>query len=115
MSEELENDPISRLLDPKDNEPIILYDENDKQVEFEQVALIPIDEKLYAILKPAQKMEGVADDEAIVFSFEEDEEKAPILVVEEDDKVIDDVFDVYNKLLDEEEQKQQKKTTKKDK
>lgn len=116
MSEKVETDPIRRLLDPKDNEPIVLYDENDNQVEFEQIALIPLEDKLYAILKPAKKMEGVADDEAIVFSFQEDEEQAPILVVEESDKIIDEVFDVYNKLLDEEEKKQkQSKSDKKSK
>lgn len=113
MSEKMDNDPISRLLDPKDSDPIILYDENDNQVEFEQIALIPLEDKLYAILKPSKKMEGVADDEAIVFNFQEDDEQAPILVVEENDKVIDDVFEMYNKLLDEEEKKSAKKSTKK--
>ena len=113
MSEKMDNDPISRLLDPKDSDPIILYDENDNQVEFEQIALIPLEDKLYAILKSSKKMEGVADDEAIVFNFQEDDEQAPILVVEENDKVIDDVFEMYNKLLDEEEKKSAKKSTKK--
>ena len=113
MSEPQENDPIHRLLDPKDNAPIVLYDENDNKVEFEQIALIPLEERVYAILKPANKMEGVADDEALVFSFQEDDEQAPVLVVEENDKIIDQVFDVYNKLLDEEDKKASKKTTKK--
>lgn len=109
MSEKLENDPIHRLLDPKDSDPIVLFDENDNKVEFDQVALIPLNDRLYAILKPTKQMEGVADDEAIVFAFQEDEEQTPVLVVEESDKVIDDVFDVYNKLLDEEEKKGAKK------
>lgn len=120
MSEKkLDDDPIRRLLDPKDDAPIVLYDENDNKVEFEQIALIPLSDKLYAILKPAEKMDGVADDEAIVFNFQEDDEQAPILVVEESDKIIDEVFDVYNKLLEEEEKKQKEtktaKNTKKDK
>lgn len=104
MSIEQEQDnPIMRLLDPKDNSVIVLYDEEDKPVEFEQIALIPYNENLYAILKPVKKMEGVGDDEAIVFAFEEDEEEDPILVVEENDAVIDAVFDVYNKLISESE------------
>ena len=112
-NETIENDPIHRLLDPKDSDPITLYDENDNKVEFEQIALIPLEDRLYAILKPANKMEGVADDEAIVFSFQEDDEQAPVLVVEENDKIIDEVFDVYNKLLDEEDKKASKKSSKK--
>ncbi len=100
MSKEQDN-PIRRLLDPKDSDPIVLYDENDNKVEFEQIALIPYEEKLYTILKPVEKMEGVADDEAIVFAFEEDADDDQILVVEENDSIIDAVFDVYNKLVDE--------------
>jgi len=102
MSNEDQENPIRRLLDPKDNGPIVLYDEEDKKIEFEQIALVPYNDKLYTILKPAEKMEGVADDEAIVFGFEEDADENEILVVEEDDSIIDAVFDVYNKLLEEE-------------
>lgn len=100
-NEEMEN-PILKLLDPENNEPIVLYDENEKPVSFEQIALIPYEEKLYAILKPVEKMDGVADDEAIVFSFEEDDaNEDQLLVVEENDAIIDEVFAIYNKLLDE--------------
>ena len=78
--EELDN-PILKLLDPENNDAITLYDENEKPVEFEQIALIPYNEKLYAILKPVAKMDGVAEDEAIVFSFEEDETNEDQLLV----------------------------------
>ena len=102
MSNEQEQDnSIMRLLDPKDSGVIVLYDEEDNPVEFEQIALIPYNEKLYTILKPVKAMEGVGDDEAIVFAFEEDEEEDQILVVEENDAIIDAVFDVYNKLVNE--------------
>ena len=62
---------IDRLLDENDEEPVTLYDENDKETEFEQVAIIPLDEKIYVILKPITKIEGVADDEGLVFVIEE--------------------------------------------
>ena len=101
--EEMDN-PILKLLDPENDETIVLYDENEKAVEFEQIALIPYNEKLYAILKPVAKMEGVADDEAIVFAFDEDDSNEDqLLVVEENDAIIDEVFAIYNKLLDEQE------------
>ena len=107
--EEMEN-PILKLLDPENNETITLYDENEKPVEFEQIALIPYNDKLYAILKPVEKMDGVADDEAIVFSFEEDDaNEDQLLVVEESDAIIDEVFAIYNKLLDEQESKGEEK------
>lgn len=100
-NEEMDN-PILKLLDPENSDPIVLFDENEKPVSFEQIALIPYQDKLYAILKPIEKMDGVADDEAIVFSFEEDDtNEDQLLVVEENDTIIDEVFAIYNKLLDE--------------
>ena len=83
----------------------MLYNENDEAVEFEQIALIPLDAQVYAILKPTEKVEGVADDEAFVFEIIEDEEEGDTVRLVEDDKVIDKVFAEYNRLLDEEEGK----------
>ena len=97
------NDPISQLLDPKNTAVITLYDEEDKQVNFEQIAIIPLNKKLYAILKPVEYMEGVGEDEAIAFVVsEETDDKGgaeQILVVVEDDAEIDAVFEEYHHLL----------------
>ena len=94
---------IDRLLDENDEEPVTLYDENDKETEFEQVAIIPLDEKIYVILKPITKIEGVADDEGLVFVIEEiDDEDMLVLVA--DDEIINKVFDVYYQLLKEDEE-----------
>ena len=103
MLDELkELDVIGRLLDENDEDPVTLYDENDKETEFEQVAIIPIDEKIYVILKPITKIEGVADDEALVFVIDEIDDE-DMLVLVDDDKIINEFFDVYYKLLEEDE------------
>ncbi len=99
----MEKNAIERLLDENDLGTIVLYDENDKEVEFEQIAIIPYNNEVYAILKPLEEMEGVADDEAIVFLLDADEETDEVLSVVEDENIIDAVFDAYYKLLDEEE------------
>lgn len=101
QEKELRN-PIEALLDAEDNDTIVLFDEKDNEIEFEQVALIPYKAKAYAILKPVEKMEGVAEDEAIVFALDEDENGEDVLSVETDEVVINAVFDDYYKLLDEE-------------
>ena len=98
----MEKNAIERLLDENDLVTIVLYDENDKEVEFEQIAIIPYENEVYAILKPVEEMEGVADYEAIVFLLDADEESDEVLSVVEDEKIIDAVFDAYYKLLDEE-------------
>ena len=88
------------LLDEDNEDPITLYDENDKAIRFDQVAIIPLEEKLYAILKPIDEMENVADDEAIVFVVNEDENGESILEIETDEPTAIRVFDEYYKLLD---------------
>ena len=96
------------LLDENNTSPITLYDENDKEVKFDQVAIIPLDEEVYAILKPIDEMENVADDEAIVFLIQEDEDGDGVLVVETDESKAMRVFDEYYKLLDEQEDNENK-------
>lgn len=96
-----ERSPIELLLDENNSDNIKLFDDKNNEVEFEQVAIVPIDEKIYAILKPAQKMEGVGDDEALVFTIEEiDDEEC--LVIEESEEIIDKVFDQYYEMLKDE-------------
>ena len=50
MSEE-EKSPIDRLFDEDDTSPISLFNEKGEEVKFEQIALIPVEEKIYAISK----------------------------------------------------------------
>ena len=101
-------DIVDLLLDENNDEPISLFDENDKEIKFEQVAIIPESERIYAILKPIDEMEGVADDEAIVFVVEYDEDGNSYLVVETNEEIAIKVFDKYYQLLDEAEGKAKK-------
>lgn len=92
---------IDVLLDEENKDNIVLTDENGKNIAFEQIAVIPYNDKIYCVLKPIDKMEGVADDEAIVFFVHEEENKEPVLMVETDEKTAIAVFDEYYNLLDE--------------
>ena len=96
-----ELDVLDILLDEENDSPITLYDEKDNAIRFDQVAIIPLNEKLYAILKPIDPMESVADDEAIVFFIQEEEDGNSQLVVETDEPTAMKVFDEYYRLLDE--------------
>lgn len=103
IKEEL--DILDLLLDENNDSPIVLYDEDDRAVNFEQVAVIPDNDNVYAVLKPLDELEGVADDEAIVFLVDFDEEGNSMLVIEQDEEIAIRVFDKYYQLLDEEEEK----------
>ena len=86
---------IERLLAEDNFDNITLYDDEDQPIEFEQVALIPMDETLYAILKPAAPMEGVGEDEALVFLVNEVEETLDLVV---DEEVGNAVFALYYEM-----------------
>ena len=93
---------IDILLDEDNDDNIILYDENDRPNEFEQVALVTFNGKVYVILKPINCMEDVGADEAVVFCIEEFEGEY-MLFPEQDDAVGEAVFNEYYSLLEHEE------------
>ncbi len=98
---EKEANAVDALFDPNNNDNVVLYNEKDEPIEFEQIAIIPLANSVYVILRPVEKVEGVADDEAFVFEIIEDEEEGDTIHLVEDEKLIDEVFAEYNKLLDE--------------
>lgn len=97
--EETEN-PIDALFDEDNNDPIYLYSEKGELIGFEQIAIIPKKASTYAILKPIQPMEGVGEDEGLVFEIKSDKDGKEYLMLVVDEKIIDDVFDVYDELIE---------------
>ena len=90
--------PIDMLLDENCDENIVMYNANNEKVEFEQIALIPINSKTYAILKPVSDVPGISEDEALVFVIDEEDDEDCLLIVE-DDNVVDAVFEEYYNML----------------
>jgi len=99
MSNEPPINPIDALFDEENNDAIILLNERGEEIAFEQIALIPLKEKVYAILKPIQPIEGVGEEEGLVFSIEINDEEQEYLALVCDMDVIDDVFKVYDELV----------------
>lgn len=97
-----ERNPIEMILDENNTENVKLYDAENNCVEFEQIAVIPLEEKIYAIMRPISGLEGiVAEDEALVYGIEEIDGEYCLEDVESDD-IVDQVFDLYYELLKEE-------------
>ncbi len=96
--------PIDCLYDEENNDIIVLFNEKGEMVDFEQIALIPLKEKCYAILKPIQPMEGVGEDEGLVFSIEANKDGQEFLELVVDGAIIDKVFKVYDELIEQEDQ-----------
>ena len=95
--------PIDALYDEDNNDAIILMNEKGEEIPFEQIALIPINAKTYAILKPMVQIEGVGENEGLVFSVEVNAEGMEYLALVVEEDIIDQVFEIYFELVDEEE------------
>ena len=97
-------DAISKILDENNADNVTLYDPDNKPIEFEQIALIPIENQttkfddLYAIMIPVTPMQGVNEGEGVIFKIDA---KARDVEVVNDQNLIDRIIDIYQKLLDE--------------
>ncbi len=95
--------PIDALFDEDNNDPILLYNQNGEAISFEQIAIIPLKGNIYAILKPVQPIDGIGEDEGLVFAIEQGESDAQdYLTLVTDEKIIDDVFEIYDDLIESE-------------
>ena len=83
-----------------DDDTITLLSSNGEEIQFIEIAGIAHKGNFYAILQPVELIEGMAEDEALVFKVsraENGEDKFEIVL---DDEIINAVFETYNKLLD---------------
>ena len=79
---------------------ITLRSADGEDVDFVEIAGIAHEGKFYAILQPVELLEGMADDEALVFLVTTDEDGNDKFDIELNEDVIDAVFKEYNRLLD---------------
>lgn len=95
--------PVDMLLDENNTDNIVLYNEENEAVEFEQIAVIPVGLQTFAILKPVTPIEDMHEDEALVFSVDEWEGESELTVVT-DEEIVDLVFARYYDMLKEDEE-----------
>ncbi len=81
------------------NDDIITLTANDgEEIDFYEIAGINYRGKFYAILQPVELLDGMSDDEALVFGVTRNGGN-DTYHIELDDKIVDGVFKEYNKLL----------------
>lgn len=116
-----ERNPLEMILDEECFDPIILYNEKNEPIKFEQVFIYPDqnddEDRFYAILRPEDDRK-LAEDEALVYELLFDEEKLKNDEIDGTIKEVDDVdivnkvFDAYEKMYQKELKKTKQKSTK---
>ncbi len=79
---------------------VTLRSADGEDIDFVEIAGIAHKGEFYAILQPVELIEGMAEDEALVFKVERLEDGSDKFSIELDDDIINAVFETYNKLLD---------------
>lgn len=97
----MENDMsiFDKLFDENNSDRIVLYNNKGEALEFEQVAVIPIEGKIYAILTLITPADGISSDDCYVFEICDDGEQRSFNLVH-DDELCDEVLAVYMGLVD---------------
>ena len=84
----------------KDDDIVTLLSSTGEEIDFVEIAGIAHKGNFYAILQPVELLDGMADDEALVFKVSRNEDGNDNFNIELDDEIIDAVFAEYNRLLD---------------
>ena len=82
-----------KIIDPNNLENIVITNSKGDSFEFEQIALIPLHDIGYAILKPLNpKLFNLNEEEALIFKLNDEEESIELCV---DPNIIDTIFEKY--------------------
>ena len=97
-------DYIEEAVDFEDEDSIVTLTSADGQeVDFVEIAGIALRGNFYVILQPVELLEGMGEDEALVFKVTQDRDGEDHFNIELDDEIIGEVFEEYYRLLDEQE------------
>ena len=88
-------------IDDDEDNIVTLLTGDGEEVDFVEIAGIAHQGKFYAILQPVELLDGMDDDEALVFQVKRGPDGEDKFEIETDDDIIEAVFEEYNRLLDE--------------
>ena len=78
-----------------------LTDESGKVMKFFHVGGTQFDEKWYSFFMPAEEIDGLGDEEVVVFEASEDEDGKPALLPVEDNALLEAVFEQFCREMEE--------------
>ena len=86
-----------------EDEPIELVTDDGKKLKFYFVGTIEYKGKNYSAFEPAEQIDGIEDDDLVIFELAGDDEETADLLPIEDEKLLDEVFEEFCRVLEEDE------------
>ena len=96
---------VFRLMDGymEEDNIVELVDEDGKECKFQHLMTLEYNGKDYVVLAPAEEMEDIAEDEAVVLRIEQDEDGNDVYASVEDEDEMERVFERYLEIAGTEE------------
>ena len=92
---------MSRFENEQEKDVITLHTVDGREIDFVEIAGIAYGDNFYVILQPVELLDGMDEDEAIVFKATHHENGDDEFEIETSDDIVDAVLGEYNRLLDE--------------
>ena len=87
----------------EDEDIVELTTEEGKKLKFYFVGTIEYKGKFYSAFEPAEQIDGIEDDDLLIFELSGDDEETADLLPVEDEALLDEVFEEFCRVLEEEE------------
>ena len=84
-------------------EVVELTSEDGKKMKFFFVGTIEYKGKTYSAFEPAEQIDGLKEDDLVIFELSGDDEEVAELLPIEDDALLDEVFEEFCRVLEEDE------------
>lgn len=79
---------------------VTLYDDKKNPVDFYEIACVELNDKFYELLQPTEPMEGLGDDEAIIFELKHgDTDDEDLFEPIDNEELLNEVFSEYVKAV----------------
>ncbi len=86
-----------------DDEIVELTTDDGKKLKFYFVGTIEYKGKNYSAFEPAEQIDGIEDDDLVIFELNGDDEETCDLLPIEDEKLLDEVFEEFCRVFEEDE------------
>ena len=96
----LENEELDEIME---DEPVELIADDGRKLKFWFIGTLEHKDKVYAAFEPAEEIDGIEDDDLVIFELSGDDEETADLLPVEDEKLLDEVFEEFCRVLEEDE------------
>lgn len=84
------------------NDIIELVNDEGEKAKFLHLASLQYEGKWYAIFEAAEEIEGIEDDEVVIFEVKDGDNGEEVLSTVDDDDILDAVFAEFERMMEEE-------------